>query len=60
MDAKWTFTDLYKGSDFELFEIYSPYTGEVYEPDPTLTSLPLREYPILLTERDCFEIIPNT
>ena len=23
-------TDLYKGSDFELFEIYSPYTGEVY------------------------------
>lgn len=36
------------------------YTGEVYEPDPALTSLPLREYPILLTERDCFEIIPNT
>lgn len=23
-------TALYKGSDFELFEIYSPYTGEVY------------------------------
>ena len=23
-------TELYKGSDFELFEIYSPYTGEVY------------------------------
>lgn len=23
-------TDLFKGSDFELYEIYSPYTGEVY------------------------------